>query len=108
MSYFEEYFGLYAVTPSHEVVRCDNATWSAQLSDIASRRVARTEIREGLEVSTVFLGIDHSFGMGGPPLLFETMVWRDGQGEECWRESTWNEAEARHAEVVAELREVVS
>jgi hypothetical protein len=26
-------------------------------------------------VSTVFLGLDHSFGPSGPPLLFETMVF---------------------------------
>lgn len=31
----------------------------------------------GIEVSTVFLGIDHSFLPGGPPVLWETMVFAD-------------------------------
>jgi hypothetical protein len=35
------------------------------------RRVARDEI-DGVLVSTVFLGLDHSFEMGGPPVLWET------------------------------------
>ena len=26
-------------------------------------------------VSTVWLGLDHSFGLGGPPLIFETMAF---------------------------------
>ena len=38
-----------------------------------ARRVQVTKIL-GAEVSTVFLGVDHSFGVG-PPLLWETMVF---------------------------------
>lgn len=49
-------------------------------------------------VSTVFLGLDHSFGQGDP-ILFETMVFRDGHGEECERYCTWQEAEAGHRRV---------
>lgn len=37
------------------------------------RIIARSEIG-GARVSTVFLGIDHQFGMG-EPLLFETMIF---------------------------------
>jgi hypothetical protein len=48
-------------------------------------------------VSTVFLGLDHSF-MGGPPLLFETMVFDpdpelDTRTTRC---STWAQAEVMH------------
>jgi hypothetical protein len=52
----------------------------------------------GWRVSTVFLGVDHSFA-GGPPLLFETLVFRKGRvGEDyyCTRCSTWEEAEQMH------------
>lgn len=38
------------------------------------RRVALTDIADGIRVSTVFLGLDHSFG-GGPPVLWETMIF---------------------------------
>lgn len=56
-------------------------------------------------VSTVFLGIDHSF-RPGKPLLFETMVftpdpdWQDYQE----RYSTWSDAEAGHARIVEAVR----
>lgn len=42
-------------------------------------RVARQQVR-GATVSTVFLGLDHSFHKGGPPVLWETMVFRKGEG----------------------------
>ena len=52
---------------------------------------------ENKVVSTVFLGLDHSFG-GGPPLLFETMIFDGGEEEHCVRYSTWQQAEEGHKE----------
>lgn len=46
------------------------------------RRVAETMLPDGKWVSTIWLGIDHSFG-SGPPLIFETMVF-PSQGD--WAE----------------------
>ena len=62
--------------------------------------MAYTKITRKIEVSTVFLGIDHAF-MGGPPQLFETMIFRKGKageadGQEQWRWHTWEEAETAH------------
>ena len=70
----------------------------AQWFETANRTVARTEM--GTEVvSTVFLGIDHSFG-NEIPILFETMVFGgDYDGDEK-RYSTWEEAEVGHNEMV--------
>ena len=48
-----------------------------------------------VRVSTVFLGLDHSFGVG-PPLLFETMVFGGPLDEEQDRCSTWEAAEKMH------------
>lgn len=63
------------------------------------RIVARTEIGESL-VSTIFLGLDHGW-FGGPPLLFETMVFSsDRESLYCRRCSTWLEAEEQHAATV--------
>jgi hypothetical protein len=61
----------------------------------ADRHVARTDL-PGCEVSTVFLGLDHSWG-GGPPVLFETMVFGGPFDQAQERYSTWAEAEAGHA-----------
>ena len=53
-------------------------------------------------VSTVWLGLDHGFGMGGPPLIFETMIFGDhgvsDHGQ--WRYSTEQAARQGHAEAV--------
>ncbi len=48
-----------------------------------------------VRVSTVFLGLDHSFG-SGPPLLFETMVFGGALDQEQDRCSTWEAAEKMH------------
>ena len=45
----------------------------ARWFETADRTVARTE-RDGITVSTVFLGVDHNFSPAGPPVLWETMV----------------------------------
>jgi hypothetical protein len=55
---------------------------------------------DGRWVSTVWLGLDHSFG-SGPPLIFETMVFRSKDGPlhdlECDRYSTEVDALAGHS-----------
>ena len=51
------------------------ATWFETSNK--SRIVAKTYLERGdheIEISTVFLGLDHQFGKG-PPLLYETMVF---------------------------------
>jgi hypothetical protein len=84
--------------------------WSLQLEqrlesckqDADIWRVARTYLPNGGYVSTVFLGLDHAF-MGGPPMIFETMTFLpgdEGENTEQFRYSTWEEAEAGHADAV--------
>lgn len=68
-------------------------------------RVARTEIGD-IRVSTVFLGLDHSFLGQGPPLLFETMIFGGDREGEMMRYSTWAEAELGHMEVVESLEKI--
>lgn len=59
----------------------------------------------GYRVSTIFLGMDHSWGEG-PPLLFETMVFGPGAlDQEQDRCSTYEEAEAMHAKWVKNCQE---
>jgi len=59
-------------------------------------------------VSTVFLGLDYSFGIDrGAPVLFETMVFRNDSGndsgEECERYCTYQEAVDGHKRMVASI-----
>lgn len=57
----------------------DILEWGRWLENTDNRRVAQDldEADEGktIRVSTVFLGVDHSFGFGGPPVLWETFVF---------------------------------
>ena len=68
----------------------------------ASRRVA-IDFIGGAKVSTVFLGIDYSFG-GVAPLLFETMIFGGPLDGEQNRYFTWDEAVAGHNEMVKRVR----
>jgi hypothetical protein len=81
-----------------EPVAVDLMTW-ARWYEKADRTIAKAYIGKVL-VSTVFLGLDHSFGSDGPPILYETMIFRgrhDGYQE---RYSTLAEAKAGHAKAV--------
>lgn len=75
-------------------VRTTAAEWAQSYKDSAEdRRVALDEI-DGIKVSTVFLGIDHSFGLGGPPVLWETMIFGGVHDDYCERYTSRTEAEA--------------
>lgn len=75
--------------------------WCKRFEDNAYKRVALTELANGVSISTVWLGLDHSFH-GGPPLIFETMTFPDS--ENCERYSTEAEALAGHEEMVARMK----
>ncbi|HXH35723.1 MAG TPA: hypothetical protein VNJ54_15175 [Plantibacter sp.] len=64
----------------------------------SDRRVAVDEF-DGGRVSTVHLGLDHSYG--GPPLIFETMIFDGEHDGERWRYTTLAEAKVGHARAVA-------
>ena len=67
---------------------------------VENRVVAKTIIG-GVEVSTVFLGLDHSYGHG-PLQLFETMVF-GGYVDRQERCSTWTQAEQQHERICAAM-----
>ena len=67
-----------------------------------SRRHVRNTYIEGIQISTVFLGIDHNYNLNGEPLLFETMVFPDEDIQ--FRCSTWREALNQHWEVVHSVK----
>lgn len=95
----------YKLDNCHHVHPC-NVTEASELFDnIEKRRVASTQIGKVI-VSTVFLTFDHCFNENGPPLLFETMVFDNGDDarQECQRCSTWNQAVKQHRRVVASLQ----
>jgi len=64
-------------------------------------RVAFTKFL-GVEVSTVFLALDHAHD-GGKPVLFETMIFGGPLNEEQYRYCTWDEAVVGHREAVRQV-----
>lgn len=71
--------------------------------DPESIRVARTEIDDVI-VSTVHLGINHSYMLRDPPLIFETLVFGSDLDGEMYRYSTKEDAEEGHERVVELVR----
>jgi hypothetical protein len=77
--------GQYILDENGEPVEVDDlmvwAKWLENSGDV--RRIARDTIGD-VDVSTVFLGLDHNWGMSGPPLLFETMIF--GGEHDDWQD----------------------
>lgn len=89
----------------------DIAAAESYLADADARRVALTRV--GMwEVSTVFLVLDHNLGAGGPPVLWESMLFchddssglRNMLDLDCRRYVSREAAELGHEELVRELR----
>lgn len=76
----------------------DLREWSSQLGK-QNTVVKRSELPGGVTVSTVFLGLDHSYG-NGPPVLFETMIFEGDHDGYQERYCTWEEAEQGHERAI--------
>lgn len=76
--------------------------FEALLGDTSYVVVRKTQVRDA-EVSTVWLGVDHAFGFGTEPLIFETMIFGGSYDMYQWRYATELEALAGHEAVVASL-----
>jgi hypothetical protein len=70
--------------------------WMRLFEDIGERQVGYDRCGP-YEISTVWLGIDHGFGMTARPLIYETMVFDEGRKDvDCFRHATRDEAVAEH------------
>lgn len=75
--------------------------WAAEY-EYGNSSVARDTFGNTL-VSTVFLGIDHSWD-GEEPMLFETMIFGGKHDQYQTRCSTWDEAIIQHEEACKLVR----
>ena len=76
----------------------DLISWALWMNDVSQRIVAKDKFGD-VEVSTVFLGLDHNWG-GGEPLLFETMIFGGEYADYQKRCSTWEQAEKMHKDAI--------
>jgi len=94
----------YVLNENHEPVpEPDGLKAAAWFGDFTNRVVGQHEIGESF-VSTVFLGLDHSFG-SGPPILFETWIQGGPLNDRMERYTTWGEAVAGHTSFLRVLAE---
>ena len=71
-----------------------------------SERHLKQDVIGNTRISTVFLGLDHSFG-GGPPVLWETMIFDGPEGlldETQWRYTSQEDALAGHENAVGLIK----
>lgn len=73
--------------------------WARDFENWGLRRIGETTLPNGCYVSTVWLGLNHRFDPG-PPLIFETMVFQDGESVDMERYSTEALALAGHERMV--------
>ena len=87
----------------HEPVQSTVEEWSEWVKQgfDATKRVAQDTVGD-VRVSTVFLGLDHSWN-GPPPVLFETMCFGGKWDEYMWRYHTWDEAIAGHQAIMESI-----
>lgn len=111
-------------------VPCDDLLEWARWIEEDGNRIVRQEDVGPYWVSTVFLGLDHSWNDNEPPRLFETMIFRDANEQDrndsrelgfsgnlrhisvddapMFRAPTWEMALENHAEAVAWVKEQLS
>ena len=83
---------------------CKLMEWAKAFEDREQKIVRRTDVGNVL-ISTVWLGLDHRFGPGGPPLIFETLVFGGTLDQEQNRYSTEEEAIAGHQAMVERVKQ---
>jgi hypothetical protein len=77
----------YILDESGDPVPCDLFTWADWFESYPQARVIAKHQVGKCEVSTVFLGFDHSF-FGGLPILWETMIFGGRYDGHQWRASS--------------------
>lgn len=93
--------GRYILDGCEPVICPDLMVWGKWMQE-HDRAVAKSSVGDNL-ISTVFLGLDHSF-TGGVPILFETMIFGGKHDQYQDRYSTWAAAEAGHVHAVELVR----
>jgi hypothetical protein len=90
----------YILNELGEPEEADVITWASWFEQNRNMRAVKREyVDDGVMVSTVFLGIDHSFLLGEKPILWETMVFGGKFDQHETRFSTRQEALDGHKRI---------
>lgn len=86
---------LYRLDIHKNTIPCSWDEWSLMSWD---DKIVKKDQLGGVEVSTVFLGMDHSNFRGSKPILFETMIFGGENDGYQKRYGTWDDALKGHLE----------
>ena len=89
----------YKLDEQNNPVPCTIIEMCEWKSDNPDKRRVGFDEQDGVSVSTVFLGSDHSYH-DGPPVLWETMVFGGPHNEWCQRYTSHADALAGHKAAV--------
>lgn len=91
-----------------EVKEVDTKTWAAwtesRTKSYDPAQVAYTKISDKINVSTMFLQLNHNWKGKGTPIFFETMVFGGKHDGYMRRYQTLAEAELGHLDIVETLK----
>ena len=98
----------YFLNEDHSVRHCEFMEWAEQFKKMshADTRHVGNDMINGHHVSTVWLGLDHNY-YGGPPLIFETMVFHGYSCDDIYmdRYTTWEQAVEGHKKAIQWVRD---
>ena len=94
--------GKYYILKDKLPVEVDSMAWGKWF-DTNKNKIIKQQVIKKVRISTIFLGLDHSFG-GGIPILFETMIFGGKHDQYQERYTTYEDAEAGHKITVALIR----
>lgn len=102
-------FRKYILDANGNPVLCDDLfTWAEWFETSGeSRVVQKTIVADGVQVSTIFLGIDHNWSRRGPPMIYETRVFGGPIEGDCLRAAKRTTALKNHAAMIAKTREAL-
>jgi len=78
--------------------------WSAKRGGRVSEQIAFTRISPTVDVSTIFMCIDHNHSGEGKPVVFETMVFGGKFDQDGERYTTYGKALDGHERMVRMVR----
>jgi hypothetical protein len=94
----------------HKPIPCDDIIKWGKWFETGERTVAKDTI-DNILISTVFLGLDHSFGNRGlldKPVLFETMIFGGEHDQYQDRYTSWEDAKKGHQKALKLVKKSIS
>ena len=107
----------YTLDKDNNPVLCGNTLeWGKWFEKYPERRIVQQDVVKGIKISTVFLGLDHSWSLdeSEPPVLWETMVFAN-EGKtlgdmcdlRCERYTSHQDARDGHAKMLLEVDDIL-